>query len=62
MLRHSLRSGDRSHGALRLSWAFPIHGKLRGYFEVFHGYGESLIDYNHRATYVGLGVSLLDWY
>jgi len=21
-----------------------------------------MIDYNHKATYVGLGVSLLDWY
>jgi phospholipase A1/A2 len=37
-------------------------GNLRGYMEVFKGYGESLIDYNHNATYLGLGVSLLDWY
>lgn len=60
--RHSFRSGDRSHGSLRFSWAFPITSKLRGYMQVFHGYGESMIDYNHEANYVGLGVSLLGWY
>ncbi|HEX7339563.1 MAG TPA: phospholipase A [Rhodanobacteraceae bacterium] len=62
LLRHSLRSGSRSHGAVQLTWAFPIHAKLRGYVQVFNGYGESLIDYNHKATYIGLGVSLLGWY
>ena len=62
MLRHSLKGGDRSHGAVQFDWAFPITGKLRGHFQLFDGYGESLIDYNHRATYVGLGVSLMNWY
>ena len=62
MLRHSLKGGDRSHGAVQFDWAFPIKGKLRGHFQLFDGYGESLIDYNHRATYAGLGVSLMNWY
>jgi phospholipase A1 len=62
MLRHSLRGGSRNHGAARFSWSFPMAGNLRGYMEVFKGYGESLIDYNHNATYLGVGVSLLDWY
>ncbi|EOR07794.1 phospholipase A [Acinetobacter genomosp. 15BJ] len=62
MLRHSLKGGDRSHGAVQFDWAFPIKDKLRGHFQIFDGYGESLIDYNHRATYVGLGVSLMNWY
>ena len=62
MLRHSLKGGDDSRGAAQLDWNFPINGRLRGKFQVFHGYGESMIDYNHRATYVGLGVSLLDWF
>ncbi|HVI26903.1 MAG TPA: phospholipase A [Xanthomonadaceae bacterium] len=62
MARHSLRGGDRSHSALQFDWAFPLTRSLRGHLQVFDGYGESLIDYNHRATYVGIGVSLLEWY
>lgn len=62
MGRHSLRKGSHSHGAIRFTWAFPIHASLRGYVQIFNGYGESLIDYNHHATYVGLGISLLGWY
>ncbi len=61
-LRDSFRGGSQQHGSARFSWSFPIAGNLRGYAELFKGYGESLIDYNHNATYLGLGVSLLDWY
>jgi phospholipase A1/A2 len=61
-LRDSFRGGSNQHGSARFSWSFPVAGNLRGYAEVFKGYGESLIDYNHNATYLGLGVSLLDWY
>ena len=60
-LRHSLRSGDRSHGSGELEYAFPISGNLRGHLQLFSGYGESLIDYNFRQSRLGLGVSLVEW-
>lgn len=62
LLRHSLRGGENSHGAVQLDYAFPIAGEMRGHVQWFSGYGESLIDYNHRSNYIGVGVSLVEWY
>lgn len=61
MLRHSLRSGSRSHGAVQLDYAFPITSYLKAYAQIFSGYGASLVDYNHRQTRIGLGISLVQW-
>lgn len=60
--RHALMAGEKSHGSLRLNWAVPISGYLRAHLEYFTGYGESMIDYNHRAQYLGLGISLVEWH
>lgn len=62
LLRHNLESRSEAKGAVQFDWTFPVKGSLRGHVQVFDGYGESLIDYNHRATYVGLGISLSNWY
>jgi phospholipase A1 len=62
LARHSLRGGDRSHGSMQLDWAFPITGRLKGHIQWHSGYAESMIDYNHRANYLGLGVSLVEWH
>lgn len=66
MARHTLRGGEQSRGALQFDWGFPLTRSarmpMRGHLQVFHGYGESLIDYNHKATYIGLGISLEEWF
>ncbi|WP_224489879.1 phospholipase A [Robertkochia flava] len=50
-----------NRGSLQFNYLFPIKGNLRGQAQVFHGYGETLIDYNHRQTTIGIGVSFIDW-
>ncbi|RPE01095.1 phospholipase A [Candidatus Pantoea deserta] len=47
-------------GGATLGWSYPISEHVRFYTQVFSGYGESLIDYNHRQTRVGVGVMLND--
>jgi phospholipase A1 len=60
MSRNNLESGF-SRGALEASWSFPIHNKVRGYLQIFSGYGNSMIEYDHYTKTIGLGISLTDW-
>jgi phospholipase A1/A2 len=60
-LRTTFKS-DPSWGSAQLDLRFPIVSDLRGYFQVFSGHGESMIDYNFRKTSVGLGISIGTWY
>jgi phospholipase A1 len=60
--RHTLRRGENSRGSLQFDWGIPVSSYLKAHLQLFTGYGESMIDYNHRQTTVGLGVSLVDWF
>ncbi|MDO5058140.1 MAG: phospholipase A [Lautropia sp.] len=60
-LRHTLRTGEHARASFNLDYAFPISSYLKAQLQIFHGYGFSLIDYNHRQTRVGLGISLVQW-
>lgn len=58
--RHSLNFGDKSRGSIQFNWSFPIFENFNGHLQFFDGYGETLIDYNHRQTTFGVGVSLIN--
>lgn len=45
-------------GAIEVEFTTPLYGKLHGYVLLFNGYGDSLIDYNHSQTRLGVGIAL----
>ena len=49
-----------NRGSLQFSWAFPIENRLKGYVQVFHGYGQNLIDYDYKQTSVGFGIVITE--
>lgn len=60
MVRGNFEPAD-PQGAVRLAYAFPINGSFRGYVRVFHGHGDSLIDYDEVTSRLGLGIALSVW-
>jgi phospholipase A1 len=62
-LRNNLRASG--HGSIRLEWlkalGDPARSNLRLHAQLFHGYGDTLIDYNARRTVFMLGLSLVDF-
>ena len=67
-VRHPLKSNGR--GSARLEWMHALgpqgeggwlRSGLRLHTQIFHGYGDSLIDYNVRKTVFTVGLSLLDF-
>lgn len=59
MLRNNLES--ENYGAVDLSWSFPMTDKVKGYVKYFNGYGETLLDYNHRSNRLSVGFVVADW-
>ena len=61
--RSNLKSLNQ--GSLQVDWTFPVDRDqpegLRWYVQLFSGYGETLLDYNHRQTSLGLGLTLFQF-
>ncbi len=44
----------------KVTVSFPIGLKLfKGYIQYFNGYGQSLLEYNHRTQAIGVGIALI---
>ncbi|MFL6696144.1 MAG: phospholipase A [Vitreoscilla sp.] len=58
--RTSFKAWDR--GSLKFEWTRPVWSAspdgLRWYVQLFSGYGETMLDYNHRQNSIGLGFTL----
>ncbi len=50
-----------SNGAIQFDYIYPFTSDVHGFLQLFHGYGESIVDYNHKSTAIGVGVTLNDW-
>lgn len=52
--------GNPSDGNMgtQLDYSWPLFGNVRGHVQYYSGYGDSLIDYDHRTQRLGLGFSL----
>lgn len=61
MFKNSLKTGKDNRGSVQLDYSFVANDFLQIHAQAFHGYGESLIDYNHKQTTFGIGISLIQW-
>ena len=59
-LRNNLRTKN-NYGAVEMEWNFPITNRVKGFFQYFEGYGESLIEYDHYQKRIGFGFKVSDY-
>jgi phospholipase A1 len=62
LLRNNLK-GTNNRGYEQIDWATPVKfgDAARMHIQMTSGFGESLIDYNHRQNTIGPGFSFREW-
>lgn len=59
-LKNNLDFEDNRSG-VELNWTFPLTDRLRGFVQIYSGYGENLLEMENYNNRVGLGIALTDW-
>lgn len=59
MFRNLLDSEHRYNSELQ--WSFPIKRRVRGLVQWYNGYGENMIDYDHKNHRIAIGIMMTDW-
>lgn len=59
-MRNNIESGFK-RGGNELDISYPITSKIKLYTQLFSGYGQSLIEYDHFTNSAGIGVAFSDW-
>ncbi len=50
-----------SRGSIEVTLSYPVLKHISLYGQYFSGYGQSLIEYNHKTQAAGIGISFNDW-
>lgn len=58
---HNNLQSQHNRTSVELGYSYPLSDSLRVFVQYVNGYGESLIDYNHRIHRIGIGFMLNDW-
>ncbi len=56
----NIESGFK-RGQVKLNWTVPMSDRFKLMVQAFSGYGQSLIEYNHRSNSIGIGFALSNW-
>lgn len=65
VLTRNMSWDNFSRGSWQLDWTYPVDKEkpdgLRLHLQLFSGYAETLLDYNHRQNSIGLGFMLFNF-
>lgn len=59
LFRNNFDSDD-NRSTFRLDYTFSLSDSVSAYVQYYHGYGESLIDYNEHVKRIGIGITISD--